>query len=255
MSKPDTPNFPGMSAMTDSLDFVKTLWGSMGIPGMNMPGMNAGAGMKMPGMGIPGMVMPTLSVEEINKKIADLKAVENWLTLNMNMLRGTIQALEVQAATISTLQTMSESFAASMQPAAKDRPGSEQGSGHASAQSFPYGNGNGVGNGVRNGSAADAASGGARANGVPEPTGQDQSDAASLTAPLMNAAAWWNMLQDQFKQAVGNAMTEMPKPVESAPKAGAKASSKPKAEAGPDGKDGSAAKPGPAAPRKPKAAK
>ena len=81
MIKPNMSNIPGMGAMTDTLDFVKNLWG----------------GMSVPGMGIPGMVMPTLSVEEINKQIADLKAVESWLTLNMNMLRGTIQALEVLA--------------------------------------------------------------------------------------------------------------------------------------------------------------
>ncbi|WP_151635436.1 PhaM family polyhydroxyalkanoate granule multifunctional regulatory protein [Noviherbaspirillum aerium] len=251
MSKPATPNFPGMSAMTDSLDFVKTLWGNMGIPGMNMPAMNA-AGMNMPGMGIPGMVMPTLSVEEINKKIADLKAVENWLTLNMNMLRGTIQALEVQAATISTLQTMSESFAASMQPAAKAAPaasGQEHGNGNGkSASPFTYGNGSGNGAAAQ---AAGASSNDAKTQGAPEPTSKDQSDAASLTAPLMNAAIWWNMLQDQFKQAVNNAMTEMPKPAESTPKDDAKAASRPKAE----GKEDSAAKPAPAAARKPKAAK
>lgn len=248
MSKPDTPNFPGMSAMTDSLDFVKTLWGNMGIPGMNMPGMNA-SGMKMPGMGLPGMVMPTLSVEEINKKIADLKAVENWLTLNMNMLRGTIQALEVQAATISTLHTMSESFAASMQPAAKGNPaspGNEHGNGKASPSAFS------TGNGADAQAAAGAPSGAAKTHGAPEPTSKDQSDAANLTAPLINAAAWWNMLQDQFKQAVSNAMTEMPMPAESTPKAGTKNSSKPKV----DSKEESAAKPAPAsAPRKPRAAK
>ncbi|WP_194720560.1 PhaM family polyhydroxyalkanoate granule multifunctional regulatory protein [Noviherbaspirillum malthae] len=256
MSKPDTPNFPGMSAMTDSLDFVKTLWGSMGIPGMNMPSMNA-TGMKMPGMGIPGMVMPTLSVEEINKKIADLKAVENWLTLNMNMLRGTIQALEVQAATISTLQTMSESFTASMQPAAKAgaaTSGHDQGNGRAASPAF---SGNGSGNGSANGTGhagngAEASTGGAKTHGAPEPTSKDQSDAANLTAPLVNAAAWWNMLQDQFKQAVSTAMTEAPKPAESAPKTGAKASSKPKAEA--DSKEAGSAKPA-SAPRKPKAPK
>ena len=74
MSNSSMPNIPGMGAMTDTLDFVKNLWGGMSIPGM----------------GIPGMVMPTLSVEEINKQISDLKTVESWLTLNMNMLRSTI---------------------------------------------------------------------------------------------------------------------------------------------------------------------
>ena len=186
---PNMPNIPGMGAMTDTLDFVKNLWGSMGIPGMNMPGMSS--------MNIPGMVMPTLSVDEINKKVSDLKAVETWLSLNMNMLRGTIQALEVQAATISTLQTMGESFTASMNPGAKEKSSASSGS------SASPSNGS-------NGNAANGAHDAERLHHAPpEPTSRDESDAASLTAPLVNAAAWWNMLQDQFKQAVSSAMTEV----------------------------------------------
>src|SRR5882724_3558679 len=96
MLKPPLPNAPGSSAMTDTFDFVKNLWG---------------------GMHLPGMVVPTVSVDEINKKIADLKAVESWLNLNMNMLRGTIQALQVQSATLATLQSMSAALGAMGEPA------------------------------------------------------------------------------------------------------------------------------------------
>jgi len=167
---PDMPNFPGMGAMSETFDFVKNLWGGMGIPGMNMP----------------GMVMPTLSVEEINKKIADLKAVESWLALNMNMLRGTIQALEVQSATIGTLQTMGKSFNAHMAPSA----------GEGAAQKPAASSSDGV----------PGADGHEGKHAAPEPTSQDQSDAAGLTAPLANATAWWNALQGQFQQAVSNAM-------------------------------------------------
>lgn len=189
---PNMPQIPGMEAMTDTLEFVKNLWGSMGIPGVNMTGMNM-PGMNIPGMNIPGMVMPTLSVDEINKRISDLKAVESWLGLNMGMLRSTIQALEVQAATINTLQTMSENFAASMNPVARERP-----SDGATAAS----------------NGADGSAGTRTGNGsshhAPEPTSRDESDAAALTAPFVNAAAWWNMLQDQFTQAVSTAMNEIP---------------------------------------------
>jgi hypothetical protein len=180
MIKPNTPgmpDFPGMGSMTDTLEFVKNLWGGMGLPGTNPSAMQ-----------MPGMVVPTLSVDEIRKKISDLRAVQTWLELNMNMLRGTIQALEVQAATISTLQSMGEAFNATMSSA----------SGHAQAgarQPEP---------------AAPSFSGSQTDNGEAQtssgPTTKDQEDAASLTAPLVNAAAWWNMLQDQFKQAVNNAI-------------------------------------------------
>jgi hypothetical protein len=188
--------------MTDTLDFVKNLWGNMGLPGVNMPGLNIPGmpGMSGGGLNIPGMVMPTLSVEEINKKISDLKAVESWLALNMSMLRGTIQALEVQVATISTLKSMGESFTNTINPAARSKP--------QEAPAAPTTNGSDSGT---SSNGADSGSGPAPTrrtkSHAPEPTSKDEQDAATLTAPLVNAAAWWNMLQDQFKQAVGTAMT------------------------------------------------
>jgi hypothetical protein len=210
MIKSTMPNMPGMGlsgmgAMSDTLEFVKNLWGSMGIPGMSMPGMG------MAGMNIPGMVLPTLSVEEINKKITDLKAVESWLTLNMTMLRSGIQALEVQAATISTLQTMGETFAASINPAAKESVAER-----SSARTSTGSDGSAGGNGHAASHPTE------KLHAAPEPTQEDETEAAALTAPLVNAAAWWNMLQDQFKQAVNTAMTEVPA-------ASAKAADKPKA--------------------------
>jgi hypothetical protein len=206
MIKPNMPNLPGMGAMTETLDFMKNMWGNMGLPGAS----------SMPGMNLSGMVMPTLSVDEINKRIADLKAVESWLGLNMNMLRSTIQALEVQAATISTLQSMSDSFTATMSGVAA-RPAT--------------GNGAKASNGSSDSSHEEHAPErkGTRTAGAPEPSGKDEADAASLTAPLVNAAAWWNLLQDQFKQAVGNAMASEPAADKPADKAKPKAKAKPAA--------------------------
>lgn len=193
MIKPNMPNIPGIGAMTDTLDFMKNLWGNMGLPNMNLPNMGAG------GFGIPGMVMPTLSVEEIHKKIADLKAVESWLALNMNMLRGTIQALEVQAATIATLKNMGESFTSTLQSGAKSMMPEAGATAH-------NGNNNEAGGDNGGGPAAPARRAKSKSS-ASEPTSKDEQDAAALTAPIVNATAWWNMLQDQFKQAVGSAMT------------------------------------------------
>ena len=84
MSNPFSGTEPsGSNPMGDPLGFIKNLWGSMNIP---------------------GMVAPPMSVDELDKKIKDLKTVESWLNVNMNMLRGTIQALEVQRATLAALQ-------------------------------------------------------------------------------------------------------------------------------------------------------
>jgi ribosomal protein L12E/L44/L45/RPP1/RPP2 len=190
MLNQNMPNIPGMGAMTDTLEFVKNLWGGLGVPGMNMPSMN------MTGMNIPGMVMPTLSVEEIRKKITDLKTVESWLELNMNMLKSTIQALEVQAATISTLQSMGDALNATMQASAN------------------------VASAAREAASPPDASSPEPAAAAAEPKAEEKNepDSANMGVPLANAAAWWNLLQDQFRQAVTTAMAQ---PDSSVPSGGA----------------------------------
>ena len=187
MTNPSMPQMPGAGAMSDTLEFMKNLWGNV----------------KMPGVTIPGMVMPTLSVEEINKQITDLKAVESWLTVNMNMLHGTIKALEVQSATISTLQSMSANFSSAMQPQ-NAKPVEETVPFHS-----PF-------------TTSTPTPTPPIAEVIPEPVPQpDAASDAPAAAQLPNPAAWWNMLQDQFKQAVAGAI---PEPQKSAPKAANKAS-------------------------------
>ncbi|PIT80303.1 PhaM family polyhydroxyalkanoate granule multifunctional regulatory protein [Limnohabitans sp. 15K] len=64
--------------------------------------------------GMPGMaswVAPTLSIEDIDKRIQELKSVLFWLEQNTTALKATIQAMEVQKMTLSTLQTMNVSMA------------------------------------------------------------------------------------------------------------------------------------------------
>lgn len=59
--------------------------------------------------GIPSLaswVAPTMSVEEVDKRIQELKTVQYWLEQNGHALKATIQALEVQKMTLSTLRGM-----------------------------------------------------------------------------------------------------------------------------------------------------
>ena len=69
-----------------------------------------------------GMVAPILDVSEVEKRIAELRLVENWLTMNLSVLRMTIQGLEMQRATLAAMQAT----AAAVPKAA---PGSAQGGG------------------------------------------------------------------------------------------------------------------------------
>ena len=169
MLKPPA-NMPGM---TDTLDFVKNLWGSMNLPGTNVSGMSA----------------PPLSTEDLDKRIADLKAVESWLNMNLTMLRGTIQTMEVQRATLSTLKTMGASMAEAMRQSGVS---AEKMAGMPFSSFF----------GQPGASAAgDAGGGGSAQPGAAAPA---QDPAAAMGMPA--ALAWWNMLQEQFTQAVATAM-------------------------------------------------
>ena len=60
------------------------------------------------GFGLPGLVVPTFDSEELDKRIADLKAVEGWLSMNLSMLQMTIRNLEMQNATIKAVRSMGE---------------------------------------------------------------------------------------------------------------------------------------------------
>jgi len=64
--------------------------------------------------GMPGMaswVAPTLNIEDIDKRIQELKSVLFWLEQNTTALKATIQAMEVQKMTLTTLQGMNVNMA------------------------------------------------------------------------------------------------------------------------------------------------
>lgn len=84
------------SSANDPMNFVRNMWGNMGFT-------------------LPGMVTPSFDVEEIEKRIKDLKAVEGWLKMNLSMLQMTIQGLEMQCVTLNTVRTMG-SMAGSQTP-------------------------------------------------------------------------------------------------------------------------------------------
>lgn len=140
-----------------SMEMLRQVWGSLGALPQAAP------------------ISPAMGLDDLDRRINDLRAVENWLNLNLTMLRGTIQGLEVQRATISTLrsfaQTASEAY----------------GGGDADAPPSPLE----VALGLR-----------------PAP-------AKSAEAPAANPSAanpWWNMLQDQFNRMATAAAASMPTP-------------------------------------------
>jgi hypothetical protein len=69
----------------DPFEMFRRLWGDLNVP-------------------IPGMAMPTFDPQEVEKRIADLRSVETWLNMNLNMVRFSIQGLEVQKAALQAMQ-------------------------------------------------------------------------------------------------------------------------------------------------------
>ena len=68
----------------DWLEFMQKMWNPMSFP-------------------MPGMTMPTVNVEEVEKKIAELRSVETWLAMNVGFVQMTIKTLEMQKAALETL--------------------------------------------------------------------------------------------------------------------------------------------------------
>jgi hypothetical protein len=79
----------------DFFEFMQKMWNPMGFP-------------------IPGMIAPTMNVEDLDKKIAELKAVETWLMMNTGFVQMTIKTLEMQRAGLESLQAAGKAAADNM---------------------------------------------------------------------------------------------------------------------------------------------
>lgn len=141
--------------------------------------------MKTAGAGLPNMgqwIAPTLNPEELDKRIQELKTVQFWLEQNARLLATTIQALEVQRMTLSTLQGMNLPMAdlaeslkikpAATAPAAAPEPAPK-------ARKAP-----------------------ARKAAAPAPA------ARKPAAPAVDPVQWWGALTQQFTELATQAMKD-----------------------------------------------
>ncbi|MBA2350632.1 MAG: PhaM family polyhydroxyalkanoate granule multifunctional regulatory protein [Burkholderiales bacterium] len=72
------------SAPGDMFEFMQKMWNPMSLP-------------------FPGMLTPTINPDELEKKISELKSVENWLAMNLGLLQMTIKTMEMQKAALVAL--------------------------------------------------------------------------------------------------------------------------------------------------------
>lgn len=157
--------------MTDASGFAKFM------PGFDfLQSLVGNASSALPNVG--QWIAPTLDPEELDKRINELRTVQFWLDQNSRMLTTTIQALEVQRMTLSTLRGMNVSMgdlAAGLQ--AKPAPAAPKPAAAPSAASTP-------------------------------------SSATSATAPAEPPAAavdpmlWWGSLTEQFSKLAADAVRQ-----------------------------------------------
>jgi hypothetical protein len=166
----DNGNF-GFAKLVPGFDFLQSLakGASQGMP--QMPGLSS-------------WVAPTLNVEELDKRINELKAVHFWLDQNGKALGATIQALEVQKMTLATLQGMNFKMAdvADALKARSPAPAPAPATANATkAKSAPHDEGEG--------------------KAAPRAT---QAAATAAVDPLQ----WWGALTQQFQEIATNAMKD-----------------------------------------------
>jgi hypothetical protein len=162
--------------MADAPDFTKM------VPGFDfLQDLVKNAGAALPGIG--QWVAPTINPEEIGKRIDELRTVQFWLEQNAKMLGATIQAMEVQRMTLSTLKTMNVSMADLRDSLTLKTP-----------------------------AAAPAAPAAKAAAPEPKPAAPEakSSDAASPAAlpGVVDPMQWWGALTKQFTEVAANAMKD-----------------------------------------------
>jgi len=89
----------------EALEFMQRMWNPFGMP---VPGFapTASPGTMQPGMPFPNpeAMFATLDPAEIDKKIAELKVIENWLSMTQNLMQMSIKTLELQKASLEALR-------------------------------------------------------------------------------------------------------------------------------------------------------
>ncbi len=168
------------------------------VPGFDfLQNLSKGAAQPQAAMSnLSSWVAPTLNVEELDKRIGELKAVSFWLDQNAKALAATIQALELQKMTLATLKGMNFNMAEiadalQLKPAAAETAtGASDGSvaGAATAAVAK----------ARAKKKSQAAAGG---------NGQQGKTAGGVVDPLQ----WWGALTQQFQEIAAGALQEAAK--------------------------------------------
>jgi hypothetical protein len=170
------------------------------VPGFDfLQNLTKGASQAIPQMpNMASWIAPTLDVEELDKRITELKAVHFWLDQNSKALGATVQALEVQKMTLAALKGMNVNtgdLANSFKPKAADPV--DLGAKHEREKAAAAAR-----------SAAEAATAAELAAKKERRSGKP---AAEASAGLVDPMQLWGALTQQFQQIAATAMKDVAK--------------------------------------------
>ncbi|RQO81035.1 PhaM family polyhydroxyalkanoate granule multifunctional regulatory protein [Acidovorax sp. FJL06] len=200
----DTSNNFGFGKFVPGFDFLQSL--------------AKGASTSIPQLpNLSNWVAPTISVEELEKRIDELKAVQFWLEQNSRALAATIQALEVQKMTLATLKGMNFSMGdvanafklktadtvmSGVQKAADTVTGAAEAVTSAAARV--------TGRATAEEETPDEADAEPAPAAKAKPQAKGKASAAAEPA-VVDPMQWWGALTSQFQQIAANAMKDAAK--------------------------------------------
>lgn len=165
---------------SDPFGFGKFIPGFEFLQGMTQAAAGAGNGAEAPLAGMAQWVAPTVSVEDIDKRIQELRAVQYWIEQNGRALTATIQALEVQKMTLAALQSMQGNINEWAKSAPFKMPEAQTGAASSPAPSAP----------------------------PPAPATPPPAAAGAAAAAAVDPLQWWGALTQQFQQIATQALQE-----------------------------------------------
>lgn len=151
-------------------------------------------------LGLPTSATTMPTPEDLDKRINELRAVENWLRLNVSMLSSTIQGLEIQRSTFATLQSFAQGGLAAM-------PGLAEAMTQATMHS--------MGQSINKTADTSQASPTVELSEDSDTAKQsEESQSAGAESLAQAGQAWWGLMQQQF-DALAEATTQSMQQVQS----------------------------------------
>jgi hypothetical protein len=117
---PGAPQFP--FSPQDAMEFMQKMWNPFGValPGFGLPGAPAGGAAALP-FPNPATMFATLDPAELERKIGELRIIEGWLQMTLNLMQMSIRTMELQKVSLEALRGAQTRSAD--KPAARRRKG------------------------------------------------------------------------------------------------------------------------------------